>query len=238
MGKILIIMMLGFVSAAANAQDKVVTKLNPHSVQQFIKLQQQQIELTKQLLTTQQQQLDTANKLLLDAQYRESKNYSWQDVEIGDKLPAGLINANIHGGEPLYICHAKFKNFGVHPGQYTTKGCRITYAGKSYEEKQFALLTGKGKTSWQSSSAIYRMDQQRQYYQASRPAPIGIFPLNSSLPKSSQPICGGHEKSHSLYICRGVYKNQIHVGKVVTGNCNIGFLGKEIYLRGFEILFS
>ncbi len=238
MGKIIIIMGLCLIMVTANAQEKTSAPLSPSAIQQFIHLQQQQIALTKQLLTTQQQQLNTASQLLQSSQYRESKDYSWQDVKKDSKLPENLINANLAGGKPLYICHARFKNLGVHPGQYTTKGCRITYAGKSYEEKQFALLASKAKTTWQPSDSIYQMDQQRQYYQAYRPKPIGIFPLNSSLPKSSLPIVGGHEKGHSLYICRGLYKNQIHLGKVVTGNCNIGYQGKEIYLRGFEVLFS
>lgn len=43
---------------------------------------------------------------------------------------------------------------------------------------------------------------------------------------------GGAEQGESLYICRGDYKDGQHPGKVVKGNCNITWGGKEIPLVG------
>ncbi len=57
--------------------------------------------------------------------------------------------------------------------------------------------------------------------------PIGVgqaIPVNAAV--------GGTEQGASLYVCRGDYKNGQHPGKVVKGNCNITWGGKEIPLVG------
>jgi len=43
-------------------------------------------------------------------------------------------------------------------------------------------------------------------------------------------------KRHKYAVCRGSYKKGIHPGKVHRGKCYIGYGGKEIVLRSFEVL--
>ena len=47
---------------------------------------------------------------------------------------------------------------------------------------------------------------------------------------------GGSEPGRKLAVCRAPYKGGTHPGKVVAGKCNIGWGGKEIVLRTFEVL--
>lgn len=60
------------------------------------------------------------------------------------------------------------------------------------------------------------------------PATGGAVPANA--------IIGGQEPGRTLPICRGAYNNGVHPGKVVAGKCNIGWGGREIELRQFEVL--
>ena len=55
-------------------------------------------------------------------------------------------------------------------------------------------------------------------------------------PSAKGMIIGGAERGRSLPVCRGKYKSGTHPGKVVAGKCNIGWGGKEIVLRSFEVL--
>jgi len=60
------------------------------------------------------------------------------------------------------------------------------------------------------------------------PAPGGAVPPSA--------IIGGQEPGRLLPVCRGAYNNGVHPGKVVAGKCNIGWGGREIELRQFEVL--
>ena len=49
-------------------------------------------------------------------------------------------------------------------------------------------------------------------------------------------ISGGSEPGRTLWVCRASYNNGVHPGKIVAQNCNIGWGGKEITLRNYEVL--
>ena len=55
-----------------------------------------------------------------------------------------------------------------------------------------------------------------------------------SLPENT--VYGGSENGRQLAICRCNYNGAMHPGKVVNGNCNIGWGGREIVSRNFEVL--
>ena len=44
----------------------------------------------------------------------------------------------------------------------------------------------------------------------------------------SNSVKGGAENNQKLYICRAKHNGGVHPGKIVGGNCNIGWGGKEI----------
>ncbi len=63
------------------------------------------------------------------------------------------------------------------------------------------------------------------------------IPIAVGQPIPVNAAVGGAEQGQSLYLCRGNYKNGQHPGKVVKGNCNITWGGKEIPLvgQGFSV---
>ncbi len=52
----------------------------------------------------------------------------------------------------------------------------------------------------------------------------------------SNALVGGQEPGRSLYVCHAPHNGGVHPGKVVAGNCNIGWGGKEVVLPNFEVL--
>ena len=128
------------------------------------------------------------------------------------------------------ICHANYKN-GVHPGQLINRGCRISYAGKAFISKKYQILNSSQLASWKASYTLNNFIYNDKH-------PIETWYYNQ--PNSNlTPVVGGHEANgNKLYICRVLYKNSIHVGKVVTGACDIGYRGKELRLQqNYQVLF-
>ena len=54
----------------------------------------------------------------------------------------------------------------------------------------------------------------------------------------SNAVIGGVETNRSLAVCRCFYKGATHPGKVVERRCNIGWGGKEVGLKRFEVLVN
>lgn len=54
----------------------------------------------------------------------------------------------------------------------------------------------------------------------------------------SNAVIGGVETHRSLAVCRCNYKGAMHPGKVVERRCNIGWGGKEVGLKRFEVLVN
>ena len=162
-----------------------------------------------------------------------SDRYQWVKSVPG-KIPVHAVSAWRNFDGPVNICQANYHD-GVHPGQLAKDGCRITYAGKAYNEKTFNVLTSSKTPAWKDQSALY------QYRQHQWPVYGGVGPMvivNGPLKKSgSLPVIGGHEGGHNLYVCRCMYKENVHIGKVVANNCNIGFQGKEVRVPDYEVLF-
>ncbi|MFK7906807.1 MAG: DUF3421 domain-containing protein, partial [Chitinophagales bacterium] len=49
-------------------------------------------------------------------------------------------------------------------------------------------------------------------------------------------VIGGSENGKSLAVCRCNYQGGTHPGKVVSNMCHIGWGGKEIFLKQFDVL--
>lgn len=47
---------------------------------------------------------------------------------------------------------------------------------------------------------------------------------------------GGQERDRILYVCQAFHKDGVHSGKVVDGNCNIPWNGREIIINNFRVL--
>ncbi|MFK8015709.1 MAG: DM9 repeat-containing protein [Gammaproteobacteria bacterium] len=49
-------------------------------------------------------------------------------------------------------------------------------------------------------------------------------------------VVGGRESGRNLIVCRARHNSGVHPGKVVAGNCNIGWGGKELVKTSYEVL--
>ncbi len=192
-------------------------------------------KLEEQVLNLKLQQL----RISLGEAFSKSLNrqYKWTKGVVG-KVPKNAVVAwkNVDG--PINICQADYRG-GVHPGQLTKQGCKITYGWKAFNESTFKVLTSKKDISWQRSSKLYRFQYQNQRRTWPIYGGVGPVMLDGNIQELIfRPVIGGHEAGHNIYICRAMYQNDVHVGKVVSSNCNIGVAGKEIRVPDYEVLFQ
>lgn len=61
-------------------------------------------------------------------------------------------------------------------------------------------------------------------------------PSGSGQALPADAVAGGSEDGATLYVCRAAHSGGVHPGKIVKGNCNIAYGGREIYMHGFEVL--
>jgi len=67
-------------------------------------------------------------------------------------------------------------------------------------------------------------------------AQLEWVPFEGELPSNA--VIGGVETNRSLAICRCDYNKGTHPGKVVEKACNIGWGGKEVIVKDFEVLVN
>ena len=60
--------------------------------------------------------------------------------------------------------------------------------------------------------------------------------VNGQIPKGA--VEGGVVEGKTIYICRAYYSNGTHPGKTWENACNIGWGGKEVAVKDFEVLVS
>jgi hypothetical protein len=126
--------------------------------------------------------------------------------------PASRQNVILGGQEPgrtLPICRAAYRN-GLHPGKIVAGRCNFGWGGKEIPSLKFDVLTGSPAIRWIAA-------------RNGAPLPAGAF-------------IGGSEPARLLPVCRASYQKGVHPGKVVAGNCNIGWGGKEIVLAAYEVM--
>ena len=62
-------------------------------------------------------------------------------MKVGDNPPKNAILMSDSSNGPLYFCTAPFKN-GTQPGQWSTQGYTMSYAGNTTIKTHYAILTG------------------------------------------------------------------------------------------------
>lgn len=204
--------------------------------QQWMALEQQKLSLEQQLLLINRQQFSLLQQHLALKQAAQI-DLHWQPAQDG-AFPKDAIVGGLSNNQTLYICHAKFLDKGVHPGQLGKTGCIISYAGQSLVEKNYDVLAGKQAVTWKPSNTVTD--------DVINPGPIlmPLTPPNSNVivnpiqpMATSYPVIGGYEDQQQLLICRTIYGNEIHIGKVVSGNCNISDQNIEVPESTYEVLF-
>jgi hypothetical protein len=121
-------------------------------------------------------------------------------------VPGNAIMGGQEPGRMLPICRGAYQG-GVHPGKVVENKCNFGYAGNEISVARFEILTGDGaRLEWAAG------------------------------PSASNMVTGGGERGGQLWICRAAYQGGVHPGKLIGGQCNIGYGGKEVTLPGFDVL--
>jgi hypothetical protein len=133
----------------------------------------------------------------------------WVSTHTGAPLPTRAAAAGEENGTPVYVCRGSYEG-GVHPGKVVGGNCYIGFAGKELILHEYQVLVKMNDYS------------------------ISWGPPKADL---ADAFAGGHESGRPLFVCRGESKGGIDPGKVVSGNCNVGYAGLEEKLPNFEVLY-
>ncbi|MGA1133878.1 MAG: DM9 repeat-containing protein [Prochlorotrichaceae cyanobacterium] len=112
--------------------------------------------------------------------------------------------------QTLYSCRVNYQG-GIHPGKLVNNQCNFGFGGKEITSANYQVLSFSGSTqySWQRGTAS----------------------------NTFQSLMGGQEASGTpLAICRTDYGGGVHPGKVVENACHIGYGGREVRLRSYQVL--
>ena len=132
-------------------------------------------------------------------------------------VPANAIIGGKESGRTLPVCRARY-NQGVHPGKVVGKNCNFAYAGKEVLAPQYDVLVGKPDVLTQIPQLVRWVAAQGGQ------VPPGAF-------------FGAYEPGRPvLPICQAPYQGGVHVGKVVAGNCNFGYGGRELLSPQYAVL--
>ncbi|MBA3662423.1 MAG: DUF3421 domain-containing protein [Gammaproteobacteria bacterium] len=125
-----------------------------------------------------------------------------------------------------------------------------SFADNGYSSSQAQDSTAVGYYSRGSSNQSATVNGQQQTFSAmnSNYAPPHVtqrhpvyikwatLPTHSPIPP--QAVVGGEEANYPYYICRALYRNVFHPGKLVGAQCNITYGGNEISVTPFQVLLS
>ena len=142
--------------------------------------------------------------------------YSWVRAS-GGWLPRGAVSGGHAPGGEIYICRTHYQD-GTHVGKLWQGRCLIGWGGREVARNSFEVLVsrqgggnpggGRGHAQWVDS--------------------------RGGLPRDA--VRGGDSPFGPLYVCRARYRDGVHPGKAVKGQCLIGWGGREVEVRPFEIL--
>jgi hypothetical protein len=228
-------------SPPAILNDKAQLQTQLCILQNTAKAQQQSIQNLQQSLLSTQSQIQALQQKMAATKSHGKASFNWESTSMGS-LPHHAFVAAENAGNKLYICQANYKmNPGdlgsgtiyLYPGMLTSQGCVISFAGNSYVENPYKILVSKETGYWGASSELVDANN------AELPFPAVSFQETASNNQgSAQPIIGGYEPDHYIYICRVNINNTYYVGKVVSGNCNIALHGKEASWPDYQVLLT
>ncbi len=144
------------------------------------------------------------------------------DTTIG-QVPADAYKAGYNGtpsvpDDTLYACRGQYKD-SVQPGKLWKSWCHIGWGGKEVLLNEYEVLVtdpGNMTLSW--------------------------IPSATGALKPANLVYGGYNdnsegyRGYPLDLCRVAYKGGVHPGKLWEDMCHIGWGGKEVYFKEYEIL--
>ena len=121
--------------------------------------------------------------------------------------PMGAIKAGFTSQSDLLVCRAKVEGHWW-VGQAHDGGCHLALMGRAMTRDQYQVLVERPQERWE------------KYF--------------SQVPAGA--VRGGYSPEGDLYVCRGRYRDGVHIGKLVGRRCLIGWGGKEVEISPFEVL--
>jgi len=133
-------------------------------------------------------------------------------------FPAGISSNTSVSDRHLYACRGEYKN-SIQPGKLWKSWCHIGWGGKEVLLNEYeVLVTAPGNMNL-----------------------IWLF-SGTGEPKPANLVYGGYNDmsegygGYPLDICRTAYKGGVHPGKLWKDMCHIGWGGKEVYLKDYQVL--
>ena len=116
-------------------------------------------------------------------------------------------------GTTLSVCRANY-NGGVHPGKFRGGNCHIGFDNREVVlGAPFEIFVGTGQWGPPRSG------------------------LSGAFKGGGEPA-SAYAGARQLVLCRASHGGGVHPGKVVDGNCNIGWGGREPRIGNFEVFYA
>jgi hypothetical protein len=132
-----------------------------------------------------------------------------------EDLPESAVGGGKEGARTLYICRAQ-RGGGTHPGKVVGGTCSIGFMGLEHRVAKFEILAGPpGALSWVRG---------------------GSPQATGALAGAGLRLVKGHATGLDLPVCRARVLGWQHPGKLVKGRCHIGYGGREMRVRNYELL--
>lgn len=132
--------------------------------------------------------------------------YHWEPFR--GEITTDTVAGGQEPGRVLYICQANYHG-GKYPGKLVDDKCNITFQGMEIPAGSFKLLLSDAPVRW-------------------------VKPTSRKFPRDA--VVGGIEMGQLLYICQAHFAGGMHPGKLVGGNCYIGYGGNEVQIPRFRVL--
>jgi hypothetical protein len=130
-------------------------------------------------------------------------------VAFPDALPADVVHVDT-AAMSAAVCRGSYQG-SQHPGRVSGTNCNVGYGGGEWGIGGGEVLVAKAdKLAW--------------------------VPFSGQMPPRA--VMGGVEHGQGLAVCRARYQNAYLAGKVVASSCNVGYGGKELTLRPFDVLVA
>ncbi len=135
-------------------------------------------------------------------------------VPFEGEIPTNAVIGGHEANRILPVCRCEFMG-AKHPGKVVANKCNIGYGGAEKAVAKFEILVNNGM------------------------ATLDWFKAEGKLPDNA--VQAGTERGVPLYVGRSLFKGGTHPGKVFSIGkgryiCNIGYGGKEITEKTFEVL--
>lgn len=182
---------------------------------------------------------------------RGGLRFHWIDARNG-AVPRGAVPGGDEGGRPLYVCRASYQN-GMHPGKLFGSFCNIGWGGREVTVSEYQVMVSVGPVEAPPNRQpapppvatrpppppVLHVPQAQQ---PSAPAPavagrIGWVPVRDGR-VPNEAVSGGEVDGTPFHVCRAPHGGGLHPGKQFKGVCYVGWGGKEIGFREYEVMIE